>query len=148
MAVLFCIWIFCWILSKRDGTESTKLSVITARKRSCGKVMFLHLYVILLTGKVCTPWSHTLWTHKHPWTHTSGHIPLLRSTSGRYAIYWNAFLLQKYICWYCFFYCLLYFMSNVEFTCLTSLTRAKCGTRSTLCWKVGNISGSTELFAL
>ena len=32
--------------------------------------------------------------------------------------------------------------------CLTSLTRAKCGTRSTLCWKVGNISGSTELFAL
>ena len=28
------------------------------------------------------------------------------------------------------------------------LTRAKCGTRSTLCWKVGNISGSTELFAL
>ena len=32
--------------------------------------------------------------------------------------------------------------------CLTTLTRAKCGTRSTLCWKVGNISGSTELFAL
>ena len=32
--------------------------------------------------------------------------------------------------------------------CLTSLTRAKCGTRSTLCWKVGNISGFTELFAL
>ena len=32
--------------------------------------------------------------------------------------------------------------------CLTSLTRAKCGTRSTLCWKLGNISGSTELFAL
>ena len=32
--------------------------------------------------------------------------------------------------------------------CLTSLTRAKCGVRSTLCWKVGNISGSTELFGL
>ena len=32
--------------------------------------------------------------------------------------------------------------------CLTSLTHAKCGTRSTLCWKVGNISGSIELFAL
>ena len=31
---------------------------------------------------------------------------------------------------------------------LTLLTRAKCGTHSTLCWKVGNISGSTELFAL
>ena len=37
---------------------------------------------------------------------------------------------------------------QVENICLTSLTRAKCGTRSTLCWKVGNISGSTELFAL
>ena len=35
-----------------------------------------------------------------------------------------------------------------KYICLTSLTRAKCGTRSTLCWKVGNISGSTELFAL
>ena len=34
------------------------------------------------------------------------------------------------------------------YICLTSLTRAKCGTRSTLCWEVGNISGSTELFAL
>ena len=31
---------------------------------------------------------------------------------------------------------------------LTSLTRAKCGTRSTLCWKILNISDSTELFAL
>ena len=37
---------------------------------------------------------------------------------------------------------------ETERICLTSLTRAKCGTRSTLCWKVGNISGSTELFAL
>ena len=32
--------------------------------------------------------------------------------------------------------------------CLTSLTRAKCGVRSTLCWKNPNISGSIELFAL
>ena len=38
--------------------------------------------------------------------------------------------------------------AEVECICLTSLTRAKCGTRSTLCWKVGNISVSTELFAL
>ena len=37
---------------------------------------------------------------------------------------------------------------TLEHICLTSLTRAKCGTRSTLCCKVGNISGSTELFAL
>ena len=32
--------------------------------------------------------------------------------------------------------------------CLTSLTCAKCGVRSTLCWKIPNISGSIELFAL
>ena len=35
-----------------------------------------------------------------------------------------------------------------ENICLTSLTRAKCGVRSTLCWKIPNISGSIELFAL
>ena len=34
------------------------------------------------------------------------------------------------------------------YICLTSLTRAKCGTRSTLCWKILNISDSTELFTL
>ena len=32
--------------------------------------------------------------------------------------------------------------------CLTSLTRAKCGVRSTLCWKIPNISGSIELFCI
>ena len=32
--------------------------------------------------------------------------------------------------------------------CLTSVTRANCGIRSTLCWKIPNISGSIELFAL
>ena len=31
---------------------------------------------------------------------------------------------------------------------LTPLTRAKCGVRSTLCWKIPNVSGSIELFAL
>ena len=34
------------------------------------------------------------------------------------------------------------------FICLTSVTRAKCGIRSTLCWKILNISGSNESFAL
>ena len=36
----------------------------------------------------------------------------------------------------------------VGYICLTSVTRVKCGVRSTLCWKIGNISGSTELFGL
>ena len=30
--------------------------------------------------------------------------------------------------------------------CLTLLTHAKCSVPSTLCWKVGKISTSTELF--
>ena len=38
--------------------------------------------------------------------------------------------------------------TKLDYICLTSLTRAKCGVRSTLCWKNPNISGSTELFAL
>ena len=32
--------------------------------------------------------------------------------------------------------------------CPNSVTRIKCGVRSTLCWKIGNISDSTELFGL
>ena len=39
------------------------------------------------------------------------------------------------------------YLSSI-FICLTSLTRAKCGVCSTLCWKIPNISGSIELFAL
>ena len=31
----------------------------------------------------------------------------------------------------------------IDNICLTSVMRAKCGVRSTLCWKVGNISGPT-----
>ena len=34
------------------------------------------------------------------------------------------------------------------YICLTSVTLVKCGIRSTLCWKIRNISGSIELFAL
>ena len=33
--------------------------------------------------------------------------------------------------------------SNGTYICLTSVTHAKCGICSTLCWKVGNISGPT-----
>ena len=36
----------------------------------------------------------------------------------------------------------------IDDICLTSVTRAKCGFHSTLCWKIPNISGSTKLFAL
>ena len=75
--------------------------IITARKRSCGKVMFLHLLVILFTG-VSTPGSggvHPLDTHPPghtPRTPLSRHIPTHRDGhwSGWYASYCNAFLLN------------------------------------------------------
>ena len=44
--------------------------------------------------------------------------------------------------------CHLFFGPFRSVICLTSVTRAKCGVCSTLCWKIPNISGSTELFAL
>ena len=42
----------CWSLSSQNYKKNyiTANEIITARKRSCGKVLFLHLCVILLTG--------------------------------------------------------------------------------------------------
>ena len=37
-------------------------------------------------------------------------------------------------------------LSFSSYICLTSLMRAKCGVPSTLCWKIGKISTSIELF--
>ena len=46
-------------------------------------------------------------------------------------------------------YCgLTQYYGSPTYICLISLTCAKCGVRSTLCWKFPNISGSIELFAL
>ena len=39
-------------------------------------------------------------------------------------------------------------MAAVTYICLTSVTHVKCSIRLTLCWIIGNISGSTELFGL
>ena len=97
-------------------------------QRSCGKVMFLHLSVILSTGWVSAipsgqtpPWAHPPGTHTLG-THSPGKQPPaqcmlgytttlpsacwdtppcpvhagIRSTSGRYASYWNAFLFYKW----------------------------------------------------
>ena len=65
-------------------------------QQSCGKVMFLHLSVILFTWGVCQgdlPWTETP-SDRDPPPKTEN--PLDRGThmvmSGRYASYWNAFL--------------------------------------------------------
>ena len=93
--ILICKGLFT---ANESGIENENclrcLSFITARKRSCGKVMFLHVSVILFTaggGVVC---------HKHP---PLGRQPPctvhggIRSTSGRYASCWNAIFLW-YFC--------------------------------------------------
>ena len=56
-------------------------------QRSCGKVIFIHLSVILFTGGV---WQTPLYREDTPWTDTPLDTPPL--PSRRYASYWNAFL--------------------------------------------------------
>ena len=74
----------------------------TVRKRSCGKVMFLHLSVILSMGGVCPstcwdtpPQADTPWHTPPRQTPLPGQTPPLADgyCYGRYAFYWNAFLL-------------------------------------------------------
>ena len=69
-------------------------------QRSCGKVLFLHLSVILVTGGVCLSacWdTHTpLGRHPKAGTPYWADIPPADGyCSGRYASYWNAFLLYN-----------------------------------------------------
>ena len=69
--------------------------IITARKQIWGKVMFLHLSVILFMGRGqggCLPHFMQGYTPWHPrQTPTPKHYGI-RSTSGQYASYWNAYL--------------------------------------------------------
>ena len=44
----------------------TSIIIFTIHKRSCGKVMFLHLFVILLTGGRCTPLGTHTPLDRHP----------------------------------------------------------------------------------
>ena len=65
--------------------------LVTARKWSCGKVMFLHLSVILFTDGGGVSQHAMGGVHppgRRPWVDTprDGHW------SGRYTSYWNAFL--------------------------------------------------------
>ena len=80
------MWVFSLIIPRFSVVHCCR------HQRSCGNVTFLHLPVILSTGwgGVChTPWAYT------PYAQCMLGI---RSTSGRHASYWNAFLLV--ICFY------------------------------------------------
>ena len=71
-------------------SDLASTSIFTARKRSCGKVMFLHLSVSLFTGGGC---RHSGWTPS--WTDPLPSPGLASSgghRSGRHASYWNAYL--------------------------------------------------------
>ena len=64
------------------------------RKRSCGKVMFLHLSVILSTGGGCV-FPSAYWDTPLPGQTPPGQTPPPPADDyccGRYASYWNAFL--------------------------------------------------------
>ena len=92
----------------------------------------LHLSVILFTGgRGCTPPGHTHSPgHTHPWTHTPiwtsprldthpghrrpcTHIPPLRSTSGRYASYWNAFWFLVFFCFFVFVFFVVLLIKSI-----------------------------------
>ena len=98
-------------------------AIFTGRNEVVAKVIFLHLFVILFTGGVSsrenppagrtpppgldTPQTRPLWDQTPqeqtpPWDQTPPRADTpppeadcsIRSTSGRYASYWNAFLLS------------------------------------------------------
>ena len=83
------------------------LWVITARKRGCGKVMFLHLCVILLTGGGWLPSMHHRLHDQHWWgcngglptegsaSRQLGRPPPSPAGSGWHASYWNAVLFRQ-----------------------------------------------------
>ena len=69
------------------------ISIITGRNEVLAKVMFLHVSVILLTGGGYLT-RHPPGRYPPPGRHPpqAGTPPGIRSTLGRYASYWNAFL--------------------------------------------------------
>ena len=84
-----------------SGKISRKRKDFYRTQRSCGKVMLLHLSVILFRGggvlfhHPCRqPPGQTLPCPMHAGIHTPPRAVHagIRSTSGRYASYWNAFL--------------------------------------------------------
>ena len=104
---LFCAGPFCYTCLKLNIKLYSFLLVdykvifITGRNEVVAKVMFLHLFVILFTGGGCLP-RCMLGYHTPPGADTpqsrppgADTPPRIRSMSGRYASYWNAFLFNN-----------------------------------------------------
>ena len=96
------------VMSIGDLKEQVSWILNYRPQRSWAKVMFLQASVILSTGGVSAsehPWIHPP-THSRP-HHPPIHPPPreadsgIRSTSGRYASYWNAFLLVLFNLYRC-----------------------------------------------
>ena len=96
----YCRWEFLF-------TVTFYLCVITARKRSCWEVMFLHLSVILFTGgcmakggmhdeggcawwRGCSRWWGACVARGHACRRD-------RHWSGQHTFYWNAFLFSRVV---------------------------------------------------
>ena len=79
----------------------------------------------------------------HAWHASPSRYYEIWSMSGQYTSYWNTFLFLIFS---------LHGVKFAAFCCIGydsfSVTCVKCGIRSTLCWKISNISGSIELFGL
>ena len=95
------IWCCPWVSSWLGNKIELHIYSITVRKRSCGKVMVLHLFVVPFTEGV---WIWVQWCLWESWGstprgHTPGHTHSLnshsptpiRSTLRWYASYWNVF---------------------------------------------------------
>ena len=85
-------------------SSNTGISVFIGRNEVVAKVIFLHLSVILFTGGVlpqCMLGYHPQtpdppWTPDPPGADTPREADSsIQSMSGRYASYWNAFLLER-----------------------------------------------------
>ena len=78
--------------------ERVWLYLVPPANEVWGNVIFLHLSVILFKGR--GTWTGTPWQVHPPGRYTPQQVPPpgpathagIRSTSGRYASYWNAFL--------------------------------------------------------
>ena len=83
------------VISKQSCTRKSLVNFITGRNEVLAKVIFLHVSVILLTGGGGILGGYFFWGGIPP-NFGGGFSTGIRSTFGRYASYWNAFLFKVF----------------------------------------------------